>query len=122
MDVMAKAATRAKGELSGWRLIAILLALAFAFQSYVAQTHIHPTIFVASAKDQGNKSPVDNSPLTCPFCQAIAHEGLFYLPQAMLLFLEPQWVEAAKSHFALPSDRAAPDHSWRSRAPPSTDR
>jgi hypothetical protein len=117
---MAKAATRADGGLSGWRLIAVLLALAFTFQSYVAQTHIHQAAFAASSKDQGrNKSPVDNSPLTCPFCQAIAHEGLFYLPQAMLPFLEPQGVEAAKSYFVLPNNGAAHDHNWRSRAPPS---
>lgn len=108
--------------MTGWRLIAVLAMLAFTFQSYVAQTHIHETAAPASLmliKNLGhNKSPVDNSPLDCPFCQAVAHSGIFFLPDAPLLFLSAQWVEMATPHFLLRGSSGATAHSWQSRAPP----
>jgi hypothetical protein len=118
---MAKAATRT--GLPGWRLIAVLVMLAFTFQSYVAQTHIHETAPAASAaliKNLGHsKSPVDNSPLDCPFCQAVAHDGLFFTPGAPILFLVTQWVEMAAPHFVIADHSADANHNWRSRAPPT---
>ncbi|HWC62510.1 MAG TPA: hypothetical protein VG501_02730 [Rhizomicrobium sp.] len=123
---MAKAAARTGGGFLGWRLIAILVMLAFTFQSFVAQTHIHesaPPASIQLIKDLGhNKSPVDNSPLDCPFCQAVAHDGLFFVPDAPVLFLVAQWVEMAAPHFFLADHSADPNHNWRSRAPPTTDR
>jgi len=116
------AATRANATLPGWRLIAILVMLAFTLQSYVAQTHIHEAAPPASAaliKNLGhNKSPVDNSPLDCPFCQAVAHDGAFFVPDAPILFLAAQWVAMAAPHFFLADHSADANHSWRSRAPP----
>ena len=117
---MAKAATR-KRRVTGWRLIATLVLLAFTFQSYVAQTHIHDAAPASAAliKNLGhNKSPVDNSPLDCPFCQAVAHAGTFFMPVAPLLFLSAQWIEMAAPHLALSASTGAAAHSWQSRAPP----
>ena len=120
---MAKAATGVNERIAGWRLIAFLVMLAFSFQSYVAQTHIHEAAAPATAaliKNLGhNKSPVDNSPLDCPFCQAVAHDGAFFMPHAPLLFLAAQWVEMAAPHFFLADHSADANHNWRSRAPPT---
>jgi hypothetical protein len=103
-------------------LIAALVMLAFTFQSYVAQTHIHENATPASAaliKDLGhNKSPVDNSPLDCPFCQAVAHAGGFFLPVIPLVLLCAQWVKMQAPHFASRDSSIVAAHSWQSRAPP----
>ena len=119
---MARAAARTNGRVTGWRVIAILVMLAFSFQSYVAQTHIHEAAAPATAaliKNLGhNKSPVDNSPLDCPFCQAVAHDAAFFVPHSPLLFLSAQWVEMAAPHFVLADHSADANHNWRSRAPP----
>jgi len=108
--------------MTGWRLIAVLVMLAFTFQSYIGQTHIHESASASAAllKNLGhNKTPVDNSPLDCPFCQAVAHDGLFFMPHAPLLFLAAQWVEMAAPTFVHSGNTAEANHNWQSRAPPS---
>jgi hypothetical protein len=106
-----------------WRLIAALVLLAFSFQSYLAQTHIHETAATTSAAlihhPGPNKSPVDNSPLDCPFCQAVAHATGFLVPGALLPFLAPGWVKITTLHNLLADKGTATRHSWQSRAPPS---
>lgn len=107
--------------LAGWRLIAALVLLAFTIQSYVAQTHFHDTAVGTAPVSQNvghGKVPVDDNPLTCPFCQAVAHAGSFYLPMAPALFLSVQWVEMSAPHFLLHDSSGAAAHSWQSRAPP----
>jgi hypothetical protein len=106
-----------------WRLIAVLVLLAFGFQSYVAQTHIHEISTTVSAgliqHPAHSKSPVENSPLDCPFCQAVAHGGDVFIPDASPLFLMAQWVAITFPRFLLTDKGATAGHSWRSRAPPS---
>ena len=107
--------------------LALLVAFAFALQSFLTQTHIHgvPASFGGSAivkidagSSGGSKAPADNSPLDCPYCPAIAHSGLFFMPAAPLLRLP---VELAQSiiapDFAQVIKSAAILHQ-RSRAPP----
>ena len=104
-------------------VIAALVLLAFSFQSYLAQTHIHETAAATSAAQiyhpGQNKSPVDNSPLDCPFCQALAHATSFLMPGALLLFLAPQWVKTTTSHTLFFDKGTATKYNWQSRAPPS---
>jgi len=117
---MATAAIRKQG-VTGWRLIAALVALAFTFQSYVAQTHIHDSAAASStiAKvPHHNKSPLGNTPVECPFCQAVAHAGTFFMPVAPLLFLSEQWIEMSAPHLAVGASANAATHNWQSRAPP----
>ena len=117
---MAKAGTR-HGGVTGWRLIAVLVLLAFTFQSYVAQTHFHDIGLTGAPVSQNlghGKAPADDNPLNCPFCQAAIHAGSFFLPAAPLLFLSTQWVEMATSYVFLRSGTDAAAHSWQSRAPP----
>lgn len=107
--------------------LALLVAFAFALQSFLTQTHIHgaPASFggfaivkIDAGSSGGSKAPADNSPLDCPYCQAIAHSGLFFMPAAPLLrlpvelahsIIAPDFVQVIKS--------AAILHQ-RSRAPP----
>ena len=122
---MAKAsALRSRtAALAGWRLVVVYAAiLAFAFQSYVIQTHIHfaPTAALASDGQSGHhdKYPANDDPANCPICQEILHSGQFITPAAQFL-LPPA---LAVSTIAI-VDRAlphifAPSHSWRGRAPP----
>jgi hypothetical protein len=107
--------------------VSLLVAFAFALQSFLTQTHIHrvPQSFGGPAivkfdtgAPPGNKAPADNSPLDCPYCQAIAHSGLFFMPAAPLLrlpvglaqrIIAPDFVQVTKSAAIL---------LRRSRAPP----
>jgi hypothetical protein len=117
---MAIAATGTRG-ITGWRLIAVLAALAFTFQSYVAQTHIHDAAPLSSTLAKGlhhNKSPLGNTPVECPFCQAITHAGAFFMPVAPLLFLCEQWMEMAAPKLIAGAGAGAATHNWQSRAPP----
>jgi hypothetical protein len=106
---------------TGWRLIAALLLLAFVVQSYVAQTHMHDAaqVGVSIGKTNGHDSPpLENSPLDCPFCQAVAHDSGFFVPTGPLLFLSAQWMEMAPPHVLIRDSASAPVHDWKSRAPP----
>lgn len=116
-------AAKKQERVTGWRLIAALVVLAFSFQSYVAQTHIHDAAPIGNllAKDvPPNKSPLGNTPVECPFCQAIAHSGNFFIPVAPLLFLSEQWIEMAVPYLAAGANADTVRHSWQSRAPPRT--
>jgi hypothetical protein len=106
-----------------WRLAAALVFLAFSFQSYVAQTHIHDiaaTGFTQSVFHLGqNKAPTENSPLDCPFCQAATYAGSFFIPDPSLLLLAPHWMELAPLRHPLARNGITANHKWQSRAPPS---
>ena len=120
----AKAARSRATALSGWRLVVIYAAmLAFAFQGYVLQTHIHFAPATAIADTQGasghhDKFPANDDPANCPICQEILHSGHFVTPAAAALLLPT----LAVSTIALVDQPlpvvAAPSHSWRGRAPP----
>jgi hypothetical protein len=114
MGVMATAKTRA------WRFIAALVLLAFSFQSYLAQTHIHETAAATALvyHPGHSKAPVD-SPFDCPFCQAVAHATSFLMPGALLPFLAPQWVKTATLHNFRAGTGTTTRYNWQSRAPPS---
>src|SRR5580698_991754 len=81
-------------ELPGWRrlnparrIVVFIAVLAFALQSYIAQTHIHDawqtaeqaaSNIVRLATQQSpapDKSPFDHNRADCPFCQAVIHIG-----------------------------------------------
>src|SRR6185437_15335038 len=118
---MDTAATRTDGTNKKWRFAIWLILAAFTLQSYVVQTHFHDVSLVAIGKaftsTSHGKSPVDNSPLDCPFCQA-AMSGVFALFVTPLVFLFATGrLFAALDHPAAASyDTIA--HIWRSRGPP----
>lgn len=108
------------------RFIVFIAVLAFAFQSYIAQTHIHGqqqslygvAKIAAAPSPAPGKLPLDNSSTDCPFCQAINLAGVFVTPAALLLQLPQMWV-ADVTHIVLAREASgAPAHDWQSRAPP----
>lgn len=131
---MAKArASRplAAASIRGWRQALIFLALiAFAFQGYVVQTHIHfaPGTFAATdgdehavsgkTSDHHDKLPPNENPANCPICQEMLAYGQFVTPSAQALLPPTIAVSTiAIVETALPFI-FAPSHSWRGRAPP----
>ncbi len=105
----------------GWRFAIWLILAAFTLQSYVVQTHIHDATPAAFSKIFANtghsKSPGNDNPLDCPFCQATL-SGAFALSSAplVLFFLTGLFLAAPDHPAAIVYDTAA--HIWRSRAPP----
>jgi hypothetical protein len=113
------ASSRARGR--SWRVIVSLLLLAFTLQSYITQTHIHsltPASVSRILTGSHDPAPVDGNPVDCPFCQAVAHDGPFFLPAAPILLLSAIWVELTPSFLSARTDADAPAHAWHSRAPP----
>ena len=127
-----KTAVTGTGTKQGWRWAIWLILAAFVLQSYVAQTHIHDftpaaisKALDASAHDKAalnkaplGKSPLDNSPMDCPFCQAVAHDGMFIIPTSPLLFLSAVWIEMTALDLWLAASSGERAHNWQSRAPP----
>jgi len=104
-------------------LIAALLLLAFSFQSYVAQTHIHDIVGKSPAAlvhhSGHDRAPVPNLPHACPFCQVLNHAGSFLVPDPSLVLPSPQWITLTVWHYDFARMAFAANHDWQSRAPPS---
>ena len=110
----------------GRRFVVCLVALAFMLQSYVTQSHLHDssqkfgvsTVLEGGVKAPAHgKLPIDDSPLNCSICQAIAHAGAVLAP-ATLPLIPTLSSELAASFAALRLTATATIHSWQSRAPP----
>lgn len=108
--------------------LALMVALAFALQSFFTQTHIHhwpqhfdgPAIVKMSAGGpMGGSAPDDSSPLDCPFCQAIAHSGLFFMPATPLLRAPVTSLQRMAAPVTRQVIKSAEVFSRRSRAPPA---
>lgn len=100
--------------------------LAFALQSFIAQTHIHDAWqasgdivrLAAPGSAQPGKSPLDHSRPDCPFCQAVTHLGAALASPAPLLTLPFAWIETTVFVFTARADSVSAAHHWKSRAPP----
>ena len=121
-------------------LLTLFCLLAFSFQSYISQTHIHVpgTTDLGISTDFSVKSPVfadTKAPVSklsktkrvptngddtsnCPLCQAVLHAGLFLTP-ALLVLLLPDTQSAIGPAFIVSAHtEGAPSHAWHSRGPP----
>lgn len=115
---------------SGWHALLLALLVAFSWQSFVTQTHLHyePGIAAAAsaapaAADQAvpqppaKKSPFE-LPSSCPVCREIAHAGPI-LPPAPLELAAPVpaavWLALT---LLLGVALVQRSHAWQSRAPP----
>jgi hypothetical protein len=110
--------------------VTLFALLAFAFQSYVTQTHIHtggqPDVKIAmdgtsaklAAKAKPDKYPANQDPSNCPICQEIVHSGSFISPAAIAAL--PPSLAVSVIAVLLDTVVATPpaSHSWRGRAPP----
>jgi hypothetical protein len=120
------------------RLILLVTLIAFAFQSYVVQTHIHVLAssnsgiaisknFVTDSKwhaastqtrDQGRYPPGDD-PTHCPICQEFLLAGQYVTPAPVTALLLTVVVVpvAVVSEIAVPFIPVS--HNWYGRAPPT---
>jgi hypothetical protein len=114
--------------------ITLLVFLAFAFQSYVTQTHIHfahetaVNIFApvekgaaatkAPGKQNPDKYPPADDPANCPICQEVMHSGAFVMPDFVALLLPSQPVSIVPAVITLPAIIETISHGWQSRGPP----
>lgn len=127
---MAFAARIWPGFRRGWftrRHIACLILLAFTAQSYITQTHIHgwaqatpasATAGVLNAAPPDHKVPLDQSHPDCPFCQAVAHAGVFAAPAPLVWIVPAIWFATdALAATTRPAGHTFA-HIWQSRAPP----
>ena len=121
----AKALRSRATALSGWRLVVIYAAMvAFAFQSYVIQTHIH---FAPSGRlsptPMGQTAITTNTPpMTIrPIARSVrkSSTAASSSPRRRSSLLPPSLAVStiAVVDQALPHI-LAPSHSWRGRAPP----
>jgi hypothetical protein len=110
--------------------LTIVGLLAFTFQSYVAQTHMHPagqrvlalTSETGEAKstalNKPDKFPANQDPSNCPICQEILHSGSFVTPSAIAALPPALSVSIVVVRLETAIAPAAVSHSWRGRAPP----
>ena len=108
------------------RFVVLAALLAFALQSYIAQTHIHDAWQPAGGIDrlaapgsaQPGKSPLDHGRTDCPFCQAVTHLGAALASPTPALTLPFAWIETTVLIFTARADSVSAAHHWKSRAPP----
>jgi hypothetical protein len=108
------------------RFVVFAALLAFALQSYIAQTHIHDALQAAGAiirqdapqAAQPAKAPFDHSRPDCPLCQAVIHLGAALTSPAPLLTLPFTSLETATLVFTAQTATVSIAHHWKSRAPP----
>src|SRR5579872_5277372 len=78
----------------GRMLLVAFMLVAFVFQGYATQTHIHPQDFAdsgivlkASGEPGHKNAPPSDDPANCPICQQIMQAGLFVAPAWLLPLL-----------------------------------
>ena len=127
-----KSANSKRGAIrSPARLAVTLIAMiAFAFQSYVTQTHMHGAPRVersligvaqsgaAFTKDGTGKLPPLDDPATCPICQDMLMVGHFISPAAIAAL--PPALPVSVVAFETGDSIAIPpvSHDWQGRGPP----
>ncbi|HEX4304244.1 MAG TPA: DUF2946 family protein [Rhizomicrobium sp.] len=118
-------------------LITSLVLLAFAFQTYAVQTHIHvepasvnagTQLASVSAKaastvasldrDRQVPAPLDDA-AHCPLCQEFLHAGAYLTPVPAALILPITIAVVAPLLSAPVTIIHTVSHAWRGRAPPS---
>ncbi len=120
---LAASLAPAFGEVRRLAMLAILLA--FAFQAYAVQTHLHGKPLAANPvqilQSDGPAKPLPSDPLdpaTCKLCQELTHSGAAIAPAGPELVLLRNWAIAFFSPAQLPATAIAPETGWQSRAPP----
>jgi hypothetical protein len=106
-------------------VLALAMTLAFLFQSYATQTHIHleadgitlAKIAPVTKLDSKSGAPIRETPDNCPLCQFL-YGGQHVPPSALIFFLPSVSVSVIEPVLALLPHYDAVSHSWRGRAPP----
>lgn len=120
----AKSKAKAQRASVGRLAITLFALLAFTFQSFVAQVHIHAAPSTASSAlstgkvSQPGKLPANDDPSNCPICQIILHAGQFVTPSAITFALPSFALFFVATAVRQSPSAEAGSHSWQSRAPP----
>jgi hypothetical protein len=101
------------------------MLLAFFFQSYATQTHIHvepdgltlAKVSVVSHHDTNKGAPPADNPNDCPLCQLL-YGGQYVAPTALIFFLPMVSVSVIEAVQAVLPHYDAVSHNWLGRAPP----
>ena len=105
-------------------LIGVML-LAFFFQSYASQTHIHleadgitlAKVQVVTKVDSKKDVPPQQAPDNCPLCQFL-YGGQHVPPAALIFFLPSVSVSVIEIVQAVLPHYDSVSHTWQGRAPP----
>jgi hypothetical protein len=109
---------------AGFLAVFVAALLAFTWQSFVTQTHIHPeappgTVTHVVGAQLTPTQPTPERPIDCPICHAAALSG-HYLTPGPALVLAPVVITVWRfTTTALAPSRSDRSHAWRSRAPPA---
>lgn len=109
--------------------VTLLSLIAFVFQSYLVQIHIHglsraPIVAAdnsstpASSHKPGKK-PVDQDRVDCPLCQQGMRAGNFVMPAATLALPVTLAVSTVLIAAHITGIAHPVSHIWRGRAPPT---
>lgn len=102
----------------------LVLLLAFAFQAYTVQTHLHgqpASTLTAQTQGDAPAKPLPADPLdpaTCKLCQELVHSGVALSPAGPEFALLLEWAAASLPPALLPAAALAPQTGWQGRAPP----
>lgn len=104
------------------RLWLTLFALiAFTFQAYLSQSHVHAAPIVAGKQLPGKlppKLPGGDDQANCPVCQAALHGGHYLAPGASGFVPLVLMAHGAFTPTHVASAVESASHSWTSRGPP----
>jgi hypothetical protein len=124
----AAAQLAVRARTGAWRLaVTWVLLLAFALQSYITQTHVHPAaasghapaVQLAGKALAQRAPPAGDEALACPLCQAIAAAGTFLAPGLASARAPAALVLLVSSPASVAGIASTPaGFAWRSRAPP----
>jgi hypothetical protein len=109
------------------RFVTLVALLAFVFQGFAVQTHIHdqPRIVAGHVAQIANipapsplsaQDPLDQG--SCRLCQELVHSGVFLAPVAAILLTATNFVTLAFAAPPAPQIERATSFAWQSRAPP----
>ena len=117
-----QAGVRTPRPSAGRFVLLFAISLAFMWQSFVTQTHVHfdPGAHHAPAGHVSKAGrPRHTSPETCPICRVIAESGHHLLPASVVIQVPDAialWLLYTLP-FAL--TLCLRSHAWQSRAPPA---
>lgn len=121
-------AVRSRGRIA----VTLVALIAFAFQSYITQTHMHGAPRVerslihaaqngaALAKDGTGKLPPLDDPANCPICQDMLMVGHFVSPAAIITLPPVLPVSVVPAETGNPIVIKPVSHGWQGRGPPQT--
>ncbi len=120
-----KVRAAARGMVS--HALVLLTLVAFVFQSFVTQTHIHAqpvgapvaVDWLDGGKAPGKEAPAKNDEASCPLCQAFASSGQFLTPAAAAILLPSFSVSVIQLVPLATTFVRSASHAWRGRLPPS---